>query len=428
MRVVRTLPPAAAPIFLGDLISGLQGFIKGARQIERFESELRQFFGVKYCFTVSSGKAALFAILRALRAFHEGRDEVLIPAYTCPSVPSAIVRAGLKVRLSDIDPRTLDYDFDKLPQTLSFGSEEVDGLEVSRRQRRGAPDRGGNRRRRLLAAIGIHLFGLPADVEKLREFIDDHAVTIVEDAAQAMGGSWKGRKLGTLGDVGFFSLGRGKALSAVEGGVIVTNRDDIAVEIRREIKFLPRPGMAALLSVMLKAVTLAIFLSPSLFWLPSSVPFLRLGKTIYDPGFRTRRLSAFQAGLFGNWQEKLMKLQNARRRNVFRLIELLGLRQFKHLDSHASDNPDLVRLPVRAKDTMHARETLRASRRYGMGIMPGYPDSIDSIPELRKDFLNQTFPAAKDQAERLVTVPIHSYLKEEDLHSIARTLLGTVEE
>jgi len=119
MRIGRTLPPAASPIYPRDILSGIKGVFRGKRELNRFQSELKEYFGVKHCFLVSSGKAALTLILKALHKIHPDRDEVLIPAFTCYSVPSAIVRAGLKVRLCDISPDTLDFDFNQLDKILA---------------------------------------------------------------------------------------------------------------------------------------------------------------------------------------------------------------------------------------------------------------------------------------------------------------------
>ena len=137
MRIGRTLPPAAAPIGIADVLSGIAGILRGRKELERFRSELKQHFGVKHCFLVSSGKAAFALILLALRELFPGRDEVLIPAFTCYSVPSSIVRAGLKVRLCDLSPDRLDFDFVELPAMLYD---------------------------KLLAVVPTHLFGSPSDL------------------------------------------------------------------------------------------------------------------------------------------------------------------------------------------------------------------------------------------------------------------------
>src|SRR6185295_5908966 len=99
MRIGRTLPPAAAPIGIGAVVSGFAGILTGTRRLDRFHRELKDYFGVKHCFLVSSGQAAFTLILLALKELSPGRDEVLIPAFTCYSVPAAIVRAGLRIRL-----------------------------------------------------------------------------------------------------------------------------------------------------------------------------------------------------------------------------------------------------------------------------------------------------------------------------------------
>ena len=234
MRIGRTLPPAATPIGIRDIVSGVRGIVHGRKELERFRSELREHFGVKHCFLVSSGKAALALVFLALKELFPGRDEVLIPAFTCFSVPSSVVRAGLRVRLCDVHPDSLDFDFMQLSATLSEGSRprEPDaylggGVTNVAPNISGADDPSDSTKR-LLAVVPTHLFGYAADVPRLRTLIQDPGVTIVEDAAQAMGETWEGRKLGTLGDVSFFSLGRGKAFSTVEGGIILTDRDDFA--------------------------------------------------------------------------------------------------------------------------------------------------------------------------------------------------------
>jgi len=299
MRIGRTLPPAASPIYLRDIINGIKGVFRGKEELERFKSEIKEYFGMKHCFLFSSGKAALTLILKALHKIYPGRDEVLIPAFSCYSVPSAIVRAGLKVRLCDIHPDTLDFDFEQLAMSLQ---RSADGL---------------------LAIIPTHLFGFPADVARIRNLIDDLKITIVEDAAQAMGAEWNGKKLGTLGDVNFFSLGRGKALSAVEGGIILTDRDDIAEKIRSQLALIPDYSIFALMRLFFMTISLTLFLHPRLFWLPKSFPFLKLGETIYDPNFNIRKMSAFQAGLANSWQEKVKKFKKIRSTNSRHLVSCL---------------------------------------------------------------------------------------------------------
>jgi len=131
MKIQRTIPPAAAPVDLMSILHGIAGFFMGKRYIKKVESEIKSYFGVNHVFLVSSGKAGLALILQALKSLHPERNEVLIPAYTCFSVPSAIIKAGLKVSLCDIDPSTLDFDYE-LPHKWSGGEYQRKYEELER--------------------------------------------------------------------------------------------------------------------------------------------------------------------------------------------------------------------------------------------------------------------------------------------------------
>jgi UDP-N-acetylglucosamine 2-epimerase (non-hydrolysing) len=422
--ILRYNPPAASPLGLRDVVSGVRCLFRGKRETERFKAELKAFHRVDHCFLVSSGKAALMIILQALQEMHPDRDEVLIPAFTCYSVPSAIVRAGLKVRLCDIDPETLDYDFEKLSEIST----------ADRGPRTAAGSTAGNQfesqatHRKLLAVLSIHLFGLGADVQRLRGLLEDPKVAIVEDAAQAMGNDLNGDKIGTLSDVGFFSLGRGKSLSAVEGGIILTNRNDLAEMIQKRLSKVPRYGPTAVAALLVQSVLLSIFTRPSLFCLPKSLPFLRLGETIFDPDFPICRMSAFQAGLARNWQSKLARFQQVHSENSRYFLDALESNcpsQWAVLPRRrAPERESLLRFPLRINDEPARSRVLKQGRR--LGIMPTYPDSIDGIPELRAFLDGRSFPAARQTSRELLTLPVHPYVSENDKSRIVNLIQSLV--
>lgn len=398
MRIGRTIPPAAAPIFPIDIVSGVVGFFQRRKRVVKFEEELKAHYHVSHCYTLSSGKAALTVILKALKEMSPGRDEVLIPAFGCYSVPSAIVRAGLKVRLCDLTPTNFDFDYECLSAILlNHGS-------------------------KILCIVSIHFFGIPADIDRLKKSISDNNIFIVEDAAQAMGGEQNGRKLGTLGDAGFFSLGRGKALSTVEGGIILTNSHDIAEYIDRVINSIPDYSFPEIISLVIYALALLIFLFPSLFWLPKSLPFLRLGETIYDPDFRMRKMSSFQAGLAKDWERKLLLFRDIRLGNMHSLLDRLkGLCLcFSWLKREPL--PCLIRLPLGIEDLSKREHLLKMSELMGLGIIGSYPDSIDSIQELNFDSHDQNFNISKKLSRSIITLPIHPYVNRNDICSITDLL------
>ena len=396
MRIGRTLPPAAAPLALRDIFAGLQGLVTGARAEEQARQELQDYFQKKHCFLVSSGKAALTLILLALKDLHPDRDQVLIPAFTCYSVPSAIVRADLKIELCDIDLETLDFDFAQLEEKL--------------------------KNPRLLCVIPTHLFGLPVDVERLRELKHDPAVTIVEDAAQAMGGEWQGRKLGTQGDIGFFSLGRGKALTAVEGGVIITDDEELGENLHAQVARLPDCSIKQTLNHFLYALALMFLLRPEIFWLPRSLPFLRLGETRFDTSFPVYRLSNFQAGLLRGVQHKLFNLRRVRQGNIKVWFERFPRFRVQNIEKQHGVFPDLLRFPFCTGNRKKADLLLQQSTQLGLGLARTYPDAIQGIPELGKQLAGQDAPNARRAAQEIITLPVHGFLTPRDRELIIRLL------
>ncbi|GAB7026164.1 DegT/DnrJ/EryC1/StrS family aminotransferase [Geotalea toluenoxydans] len=394
MRIGRSIPPAAAPISLVDLLNGIRGLFNGQREIERFENELKEYFGVKHCFLVSSGKAALTVILEALKELSPGREEVVIPAYTCYSVPAAVIRAGLKIRLCDIDAGNLGFDCSKLASLLE--------------------------KRRTLCLVPTYLYGLPCQMERIKGMARDWGTLVVEDAAQAMGSEVDGIKLGCVGDVSFFSLGRGKALSTVEGGIIITDRDDIARPLHRQVEKLPPYSLARNMMLIVHALALFLFLRPSLFWLPKSIPSLGLGKTVFDPGFDLYGMSPFQAGLAGKWGMKISRFRMARRQLVNRWQALTNAHRFFRGLTGQDSSADLIRFPVSIADESFKEKVLNESERSGLGIMGGYPASVNRIEEIAHLFHGETYPAAEKAARELVTFPVHPLITSRDAVTIEK--------
>ena len=422
MRIGRTIPPAASPIYITDIFNGVKELFTGNPDMETLRSELKDYFDVKHCYLISSGKAALTIILEALHDLYPERDEVIIPAFTCYSVPSAIVRAGLKVGLCDVDCRSLDFDHRQLEKILQ------DSLAPKSRH---TP-----KINRILAVLPTHLFGLRADVVRIRDMAASRGIHVVEDAAQVFGTEYNGRKLGTFGDVAFTSLGRGKALSAVEGGVILTNRDDLARRIENRLSKVPPYRVLELAELVFKAIALIVFQYPRLFWFPVLLPFLKIGDTFYDPHFEMRKFSAFQAGLLKNWRGKLdafkkKRLQNSKRLSGYLARHPLLRRYIADYTSHerSGDTADrtvddkdvsltkinpFVRFPVRILDKNLWETIVKAGRQNGLGIAPTYPDSINKITDLKSQFKNQTYADAEKLPRQLLTFPVHPFVTEKD--------------
>jgi len=376
------------------------GIMQGETARRKFEAELRAEFGCRHCFLTSSGKAAFTMILRALKERFPERIEVIVPSFTCYSVPSAIVRAGLHITIWDVCPDTLDFDYKRLPSSLQGG-------------RTGVP----------LCVVPTHLFGIPTDLERLRKTLGDRDIAIIEDAAQAMGGEWRGKKLGTLGDAGFFSLGRGKALSTGEGGVIVTDDPRIGSQLQKQFDRLSDYGIVDLLKLISVLLTMCLFLRPSFFWLPKMLPFLKLGDTLFDPDFKMRKMHPFQARLARGWRQKLTQFQRIRSANTRRWVEFFQDRGEQVLPDNGDRPLPLIRFPLTVNDREKRSRVLNECSRAGLGVMPSYPESIAKLGIDGFDPQKEGFSGGQKLADTLITLPVHPLLSSRDAEQIM-TIIG----
>lgn len=165
----------------------------GARACERFERSFAREIGVSRTLLVTSGTGALIAALGACGV--GPGDEVLVPAYTFVATPLAAAAVGAVPVVVNVDS--------------SLGLDPVDmERKLSRRTR---------------AVIAVHMDGLSCDMRAILRIARKKRLRVVEDAAQALGGSYRGRRLGSLGDMGCFSFNQDKVLTCGEGGAVATS-------------------------------------------------------------------------------------------------------------------------------------------------------------------------------------------------------------
>ncbi|MFX0015675.1 MAG: aminotransferase class I/II-fold pyridoxal phosphate-dependent enzyme [Promethearchaeota archaeon] len=177
-------------------------FMSGT-EIQEFENAFASYMNSKYAIAVSSGTAALHVSLAA--AGVGAGDEVLIPPYTFVATATAVLHQNAIPIFVDIDPITFCMDPTDLENKLT---------------------------NRTKAIIPVHLFGHPADLDSLLAFAKKHNLVLIEDACQAHGGEYYGRKLGTYGKAGCFSLFESKNMMTGEGGMIITDDEDFAEQCR----------------------------------------------------------------------------------------------------------------------------------------------------------------------------------------------------
>ena len=179
------------------------------KYVREFEEKFAKLIGTKEAVALSSGTDADALALACLYDFGAKRnDEVIVPALSFVSTGSAVLEAGFKPVFVDIDRRTLNIDPSKIKEAIT---------------------------KRTRAIMPVHLMGKPADMNAINKIAKQHNLYVIEDAAEAHGAVYYGRNVGTLGDMAAFSLYVAHLISTVEGGIVVTDREDFA-EILRSLR------------------------------------------------------------------------------------------------------------------------------------------------------------------------------------------------
>lgn len=177
-------------------------FIMG-ENVNGFEKEFAEFCNARHCVGVSSGTSALFLALKAA-GLKRGSEVITIPN-TFIATTEVAALCGAKVKFVDIDPKTYTIDTSKLREAVTKKTKVI---------------------------LPVHLFGMPCDMEPILETAKEKGIMVIEDCAQAHGAEYKGKKVGSFGDIGCFSFFPAKNLGAYgDAGGIVTNDSNIAAKI-----------------------------------------------------------------------------------------------------------------------------------------------------------------------------------------------------
>ncbi|GBD03796.1 dTDP-3-amino-3,6-dideoxy-alpha-D-galactopyranose transaminase [bacterium HR19] len=172
--------------------------------VERFEEEFARYLGVKYCIGVASGTDALILAIESLDLPKD--SEIIVPSNTFIATILAVIRCGYKPRLVEPDIKTYNIDPEKIEENIT---------------------------KKTKAIVAVHLYGKCCDMDRILAIARKYNLYVIEDAAQAHGASYKGKKAGTFGILGCFSFYPTKNLGALgDGGAIVTNDENLAEKIK----------------------------------------------------------------------------------------------------------------------------------------------------------------------------------------------------
>jgi aminotransferase in exopolysaccharide biosynthesis len=216
--------PLSVPNLSLDILENVKETIEtgwvstGGRFIKEFEEKIAKYVGVEKAVSCQSGTAGLHLALRVLGI--EPGDEIIVPTVTFIAAVNPVKYMGAEPVFMDCDD-TLNMDMDKLEEFLENECEYIDGKVINKKTNRV-----------IKAVIVVHVFGNPANIEKLMEIKEKYNLKVIEDATEALGscyleGKYAGRFCGTIGDIGVYSFNANKIITTGGGGMVVSNDKEL---------------------------------------------------------------------------------------------------------------------------------------------------------------------------------------------------------
>ncbi len=334
----------------------------GGIYVQAFEKAFAEFCGVKHCIGVGNGTDALFIALKSL-GIGPG-DEVITAANSFIATSEAITMSGAKVVFVDINPHTYNIDVSQIEKKIT---------------------------KKTRAIIPVHLYGQPADMDTIIAIAKKYNLKIIEDAAQAHGALYKGKSIGSLGDMACFSFYPGKNLGAYgDGGAITTNDDSLATKAR----MIANHG--------------------------------RVGKYDHEIEGVNSRLDGMQAAILSVKLKHLPQWTESRRRNAYLYNDCLkntGLVTPSEIDDVKAVYHLYV---VRVKNGLR---TKLQDHLYRNGIATGIHYPI-ALPNLKAySYLSaqeKSFPIATDASQEVLSLPMFPELTEVQIRYISQKIIEAI--
>ena len=376
---IRRQLAVSSPVTLGAVGRGLLRAASRTRvHREALRGILASHFGSRTVLLTDSGTHALTLALQAV-ALEAPNLPVAIPAYCCYDVATAVVGAGLRAILYDIDPATLGPDLGSLERVLRRGG-GVSGIVVA------------------------HLFGMPIDLPAIMRLAHDAGVDVIEDACQGAGAALRGRPLGSHASLGVLSFGRGKGVTSGRGGALLVN-DQRGADLLARCRFDDLPLSSGIRELPALIAQWALG-RPALYGLPASIPWLRLGETVYRDPTPIVGMSDFAVGVLSHTWVLGAAEAERRRRNAEAFAVALGPKSRLLVATGAT--PGFLRFPILTAS--RASGLARAGER--LGVVRGYPTTLAQLPQLvqQADGSSETYPGARELSRDLVLLPTHGLL------------------
>ena len=332
-------------------------FILGP-EIEKFEKDFAQFCGAKYCISLSNGTDALELSLKASGI--KPKDEVITVPHTFIANAEAIIGMGAKPVFCDIDEQTFTIDADRLKNLVT---------------------------KKTKAIMPVDLYGHPCDLEPVMELAAKHNLVVIEDACQAHGAKYKGKKIGSIAHATAFSFYPGKTLGAFgDAGALTTND----VELTRNIKAIRNHGR------------------------------LQDEKYKHELIGGNYRMDEMQAAILNVKLKHMESWINARRKVASKYRKLINAPDVKHPDEAGYARHVYHLYVIRAKKREQLREFLKSK-----GISTGvhYPIPLHLQPALK--FLGHKkgdFKVSEECANTVLSLPMYPELREDEIRFVSNAI------
>lgn len=340
-------------------------------------------------FLVQSGTAALALALLLLRGRAPERRRVLLPAYGCPDLVAAVVYAGLEPELIDLLPGEPFMS----PEHLARRLDDT-----------------------VLAVLGVHFLGLPERIATLHELAQRQAAVVIEDSAQRIPPA---EDPASLADLVVVSFGRGKPAGALGGGALLVRE---SVYDAAEIEVLIGTPLAAAMPPALQRAAYNFLIRPAAYGVVARIPGLGLGETRYRPLTAIRALDperqAFAASQLAEQRTRARSpVQGAMAEMLARFSGITVLPGC----SSPGPAPRLLRYPLLCNSKALRDDLHRALTTAGLGSSVMYGQTLADLPGM-PPCRHSELRHARDFADRLLTLPVHSGVQTQDLSRIEQVL------
>jgi perosamine synthetase len=337
------------------------GMLAQGPAVAMFEKEFAAYTKTRHAIAVNSGTAALHAAL-ACSGVKTG-DEVIVPTFSFFATASCVSMCGAKPVFVDVDEKTFNINPDSVAEAVT---------------------------KKTKAVIGVHLFGQPFDIKPVSEICDDHKLALVEDAAQAHGAEYHGRKVGGFGKAGCFSFYPTKNMTTGEGGIITTNDDAYATTMRQFINH----GQSE-----------------------------KYRHTMIGYNYRMTDIG----GAIGNAQlKKLPEFNKKRISNAAYLnsnLHVKGLTTPYHMPDSTHVYHQYV-LRVTPDFPMRRADLMAFLAEQGIGSAVHYPIPIHQQPVYLNKQKSPSCPVAERLCEEVLSLPVHPNITKSMLEEICTTING----